>query len=69
MTSYRIFTLDSTDQISSFIERDYASDEDALAGAKQVPDPGGFAEVWQRARCLGKVRAAGRSGAELFIVR
>jgi hypothetical protein len=62
-------TLDGTDQISNFVERDYASDEDALAGAKQIPDPGAFAAVWQRARCPGKVRAAGHSGADLLIVR
>jgi hypothetical protein len=58
MISYRIYTLDDTDHIAGFIEGDYASDQEALAAARQVPEPDTFAEVWQLARCLGKVRGA-----------
>ncbi len=60
MAPYRIYLLDETDHISGVVEEEYASDHEALAAAMLMPKPKSntFVEVWQYARCLGKVCGA-----------
>lgn len=55
MIPYRIYILDDNDRIAEVIEKDCPSDEEALAAARQISEPDGTVEVWQLARCLGKV--------------
>jgi hypothetical protein len=55
MIPYRIYVLDDTDHIAEVIETDCPNDEEALAAARQILEPNGTVEVWQLARCLGKV--------------
>jgi hypothetical protein len=57
MIPYRIYRLDDTDHIASVIERDCPNDQEALAAARQLAEPDSPVEVWQCARCLGKVQA------------
>jgi hypothetical protein len=57
MIPYRIYRLDDTGHIAGVIERDCPNDHEALAAARQLAEPDAPVEVWQRARCLGKVQA------------
>jgi hypothetical protein len=57
MIPYRIYRLDDSGHIAGVIERDCPNDREALAAARQLAEPNAPVEVWQRARCLGKVQA------------
>jgi hypothetical protein len=61
MIPYRIYILDDTDHIADVIETDCANDQEALAAAQRMSEPSALVEVWQFARCLGKVRSGGES--------
>jgi hypothetical protein len=61
MIPYRIYILDDTDHIADVVETDCPNDQEALAAARRMSEPCALVEVWQFARCLGKVRGRGRS--------
>jgi hypothetical protein len=56
MIPYRIYRLDDTDHIAGVTERECPNDQEALAAARQLAEPHAPVEVWQCARCLGKVQ-------------
>jgi hypothetical protein len=56
MISYRIYHLDDANHIAGVTERECPNDQEALAAARQLAGPDAPVEVWQRARCLGKVQ-------------
>jgi hypothetical protein len=55
MTHYRIYMLDRKDRIVSGSDVDCPNDESALAWAATTLGTDARAEIWQRARCLGRV--------------
>jgi hypothetical protein len=56
MIAYRIYILDDMDHIADVVERNCCNDQEALSAARQMSEPNALVEVWQMARCLGKVR-------------
>jgi len=55
MAYYRIYMLDHKNRIITGSDADCANDAAALAWAATTLGTDARAEVWQRARCLGRV--------------